>query len=172
MNVVLVGYRGTGKGMVGKHLAKRIGYKFIDTDDDLEEKAGMQIPEIFEKFGEEYFRGLETKAIKRACSKDQYVIATGGGAPMREENVKMMKKNGVVVLLTCSPEVIYSRIKGSKHRPALTNLGDEFKEIKSMLEKRNPTYHRVADFSTDNSVKTVEENADEIIQFLKSKKLI
>lgn len=169
MNVILIGYRGTGKGMVGKSLAKRINFKFLDIDDKIEESTRLKIPEIFERFGEKHFRNLETKTIEEACSRNKYVLATGGGAPMRKKNVRAMKKHGVLILLTCSPEVIYSRIKGDKHRPALTNLDNEFKEVVFMLKERNLTYHAVADFSTDTSEKSVEENVNEIVGFLKTK---
>tara|TARA_Y100000310_G_scaffold345136_2_gene462106 strand:- start:1316 stop:1855 length:540 start_codon:yes stop_codon:yes gene_type:complete len=169
LNIIIIGYRGTGKGAVGRLLAKKLGRRFLDTDYILEKNAAMDIPTIFEKLGEPKFRDFETEAVKEACSNETPVISTGGGAPMREENAKAMKKNGIVILLECVPEVIYSRIKGDPHRPALTDLNDEFKEIKVMLEKRNPIYHKIADFVTDTSHTEVTENVEEILEFLKKK---
>ncbi len=172
MNIWLIGYRGTGKGAVNRRLSKRIGFANIDVDDIVVAKSGMSIPQIFEKYGEPKFRELETEALKEVCTHDKCVVATGGGAPMKEKNVKTMKDCGTIILLTCSPEVIYKRIKGDTNRPALTDLNDEFKEINTMLEKRNPTYEAVSEFSTDTTSKNVEENVDEIVAFLKEKKYI
>jgi len=172
LNVILIGYRGAEKSATGKRIAKILGFKFVDTDNLIEQNAGLSIPEIFERFGEEHFRNLESKAIKEACSRDNHVIATGGGAPMRKENAANMKRNGIVILLNGSPEVIHSRISGDSNRPALTDLNDEFKEIKFMLEKRNPVYRALADFATDTSSKTIEENVSEIIAFLKERGVV
>ncbi len=169
MNIFLIGYRGTGKNAVGRALAERLGMQFIDTDRLIEEKAGMPIQEIFEKHGEPRFRAIESEAIKEASANEGRVVATGGGAPMRKENAEALKASGIVVLLECSPEVIYKRIKGDRHRPALTGIGSEFEEIKFMLAKRNPTYNSLADFVSDTTSKSIKENVDEIILFLKGK---
>jgi len=172
LNIVVIGYRGTGKNVIARTLAKKIGFSFLDTDKMVVKKTGLSIPEIFSQLGEPHFRDLETEAIKEACSNNNCVIATGGGAPTRKQNSDAMKENGIIVLLEAAPEVIYQRIKGDSNRPALTNLNDEFKEIKVMLEKRNPTYHSLANFVTDTSTKTVQQNVDEIISFLRKKGVV
>jgi len=172
LKIILIGYRGTGKNAVGKSLAEKIGFRFLDADKLIEEKAGMPIAEIFKRFGEQHFRDLETNAIKEICAKDNCVIATGGGAPVRKENAAAMRKNSIIVLLECSPQIIFKRIKGDASRPRLTELPNELKEIKFLLKQRNPIYHSLADFVTDAGKKSIEENVAEIIDFLRKKGLL
>jgi len=169
---VLIGYRGSGKTIIGRALAKRLGFSFVDTDAVVERDAKMKIPEIFSKLGEPRFRDLEAAAVAEACAKGNSVIATGGGAPMREESAGAMKKSGVVVFLECSPETIHSRIEGDSRRPALTDLGGGLQEIRLMLQKRDPTYRALADFVEDTGNKTVMQNVEGIIVFLRGRGLL
>ena len=169
MNIVIIGYRGTGKGAIARSLAKRIGYKFLDTDHMIMDKHLVNVSEIFQNHGEEHFRKLEEEAVREACSEENCVVGTGGGAPMDPKNAGVMKKNSIVIMLDCTPEVIHSRICGDPNRPSLTDLADEFSEIKFMLKKRLPIYRKLADFETDTTAKEIEENVDEIVKFLKKK---
>ncbi|MDP2974368.1 MAG: shikimate kinase, partial [Candidatus Diapherotrites archaeon] len=160
------------KNAVGKSLAEKTGLCFLDADKLIEEKAGMPIAQIFKRFGEPHFRQLETAVLKEICAKNNCVIATGGGAPVKKENAAAMRKNSIIVLLRCSPQIIFKRIKGDASRPPLTKLPDELQEIKFMLKQRNPVYRSLADFVTDAGKKSVEENVSEIIGFLKKKGLL
>ena len=98
-NIVLIGMPSCGKTTSGKLLAQELGKEFIDTDLEIVKKAGMQIPEIFEKFGEEYFRNLESEVIKELSVKQSLVIATGGGAVLRPENVDALRQNGKIIFI-------------------------------------------------------------------------
>ena len=111
MIIYLIGFMGVGKSTVGKGLSERLEYELIDTDELIEEKEGLSISSIFEKKGEDYFRELETDTIKELSSSDNIVVSCGGGIIKNEENVKLMKDSGRVILLTASPESIYERVK-------------------------------------------------------------
>ncbi len=102
MNVVITGFMCSGKTSVGKKLAEKLNFDFLDTDDLIENKVGMRITEIFEKYGEPYFRELETQIIKEVSEKDKLVISTGGGVVLREENVNNLRKNGVIINLVAN----------------------------------------------------------------------
>lgn len=166
-NIVLTGFMGTGKTFTGRALAKRLGTKFIDTDTLIEKEAGISISEIFEKFGEPHFRGLEREIVKRVSEEDGAVIAVGGGAIANQDNLADLKKRGIVICLTASPEVILSRIKKNSDRPLL-QVEDRIGKIRELLEKRAPYYER-ADFALDTDGKTPEQVADEIVEIVRRK---
>ena len=107
---------GTGKSTVGKQIANRLGWLFIDTDDLIEEKAGMSISNIFVKQGEAYFRALERQVIDNVCCGTGKVIATGGGAMTIEENVRRLQEGGTVICLTAEPDIILSRVRNNTDR--------------------------------------------------------
>lgn len=166
MNLILIGFRCTGKSSVGKAVAKQLGRRFVDIDDYIEEKEGKTIKEIFDKEGEIGFRRLEREAIKELCKMDNMVIATGGGAVMDEENIRNMKRNGYLVLLEAGPEAIYSRLmndaKSYNQRPNLTPKAP-FEEIKHLLEVRKPFYHNNADIVFDSSTESIDRISKKII---------
>ena len=159
---------GVGKTVVGKKLAKQLGLKYIDTDDLIEKMKKRSIKDIFKKKGEPYFRDLETEVLKTLQEYDNFVISTGGGIVMREENVKILKGIGPLVLLWAEPEVVYERIKEEKQRPLL-QVPDPREEINKILARRKPVYQGAADFMADTSSLKVEEAVKEIVQWLKSK---
>ena len=99
MSVILIGMPSSGKSTVGKILAERLGRAFVDTDELVREKAGMQIPEIFEKYGEDYFRELEARAVSEIAAQTSSVIATGGGGPLRASNTRALKQKGRIIFL-------------------------------------------------------------------------
>src|SRR3972149_7672422 len=113
-NIVLVGFMGTGKSVVGKKLAKVLKRELVDTDKLIEKKAGKPIPDIFSENGEPYFRELESKVIEDISKKEKCIIITGGGVVLREENITNLKKNGVIICLNASPKIIYERVKHDK----------------------------------------------------------
>jgi len=106
MNIILTGFMGTGKSIVSRKLVKRLGMSYLDTDELIEEREGIKISAIFQKKGEKYFRQLETQVIKEVASLDNYVISSGGGVVLREENMTALKKNGFIICLSASPEVM------------------------------------------------------------------
>ena len=134
-NIVLIGYMGAGKTTVGKALAKKLGYEFIDTDLYIEAQEGMTIPDIFEKKGEAYFRTLETNVIKELREKTHCVIATGGGLPLRKENSDLLKEVGTVYYLMADADTTYARVKHCTNRPLL-QCDDPYTKIQAMMKER------------------------------------
>jgi len=168
MNIVLTGMMCTGKTVVGEKLAQRLNMKYISTDDVIEKDVGMPIPKIFKKRGEPYFRDAETKVVKCVAMLDNFVIDTGGGVVQKSENMEELERNGVIICLTASPEVILRRTSKTDYRPLL-NVNDAESEIKKLLNKRKRFYKRCSRM-IDTSNKGIEEVADEIIKFLSERK--
>lgn len=166
-NIVLTGFMGTGKTEVGKILAQRVGYTFLDADSIIEQEQKMAIIEIFQRFGEPYFRDIETDVIRRLSERDKVVISTGGGAVLRQENMDNLRKKGIIVCLTASPETILKRTSNERSRPLL-QVEDPLKKIKELLEFRKPYYER-SDIMIDTEGKSPLEVAEEIIERIKGR---
>ena len=169
MNVVITGFMCSGKTSVGKKLAEKLNFDFLDTDDLVENKVGMRITEIFEKYGEPYFRELEAQIIKEVSEKNKLVISTGGGVVLREENVNNLRKNGVIINLVAKPETIYERLKKQPGIRPLLNKPNPLEEIKKLLEYRE-RYYKNCDFRIETDNLSVEEIVEKILNFLKTKK--
>lgn len=164
-NIVLIGFMGSGKSTVSAYLKKVFGMDVVEMDQVIEEEQGMRISEIFEKYGEEYFRNLETQLLIDMQSKHNVIISCGGGVAMRERNVVEMKKNGKVVLLQADPETILNRVKDSEERPLLNgNKNVEF--IASLMEERRQKYEAAADITVRTDGKSVSEICGEIMEKL------
>jgi|YNPNPStandDraft_1061719.scaffolds.fasta_scaffold150716_1 shikimate dehydrogenase len=168
MNIILIGFMGVGKSAVGHLLAKELKMSFLDTDELIEKTEGRTIAEIFKTEGEEYFRNLETEVLETLQDYDHFVLSTGGGMVLREENVSLLKAMGPLILLWAPPEVVWERVKNETHRPLL-NVPDPLAEIKKILEFRTPIYERVADLKVDTSGKSIDVVAQEILTWLKSR---
>lgn len=163
-NIFLVGFMGAGKTTVGRILARKLGYRYCDADKVIETKAGKTVSDIFSAFGEEYFRDLESETLYSLAGKTKQVIATGGGAVVREENREAMKKGGVTIYLKAPMSVIWERVRHSKTRPLL-NVDDPFDAAEELLRKRAPFYE-TADITIDTENLTPEEAASEIMKKL------
>lgn len=152
-NIILVGYMGCGKTTVGKNLARICEMAFLDTDELIEEQQGRTISEIFATDGEAFFRDMETQALKEMLErkKEGFVISTGGGMPVREENRELLKQLGKVFYLKAEPETIYERVKGDTKRPLL-QCENPLNRIQEMLAQREPAYEE-----TSHHVITVDE---------------
>ncbi len=166
-NIILAGFMATGKTTVGKKLALRIGRSFIDTDRVVEDMTGLKIDQIFEQFGEPYFRELESEII---TGLDRYpagslVVATGGGVLLSEANRIRLKKTGLLILLTASPHDIMKRSGKTGIRPLLKGP-DIPGKIKKLLEERRQ-YYNCCDLSIDTSGKTASQIVREIEEKLK-----
>jgi len=161
-NIILVGFMGTGKSVVGKKLSGILKRVLVDTDKLIEEKAGKPIPEIFSEDGEEHFRDLESEVAKEVSKKKNCVIITGGGIVLREDNILTLRKNGILICLEASPEAIYERVRNDKYRPLL-QVENPLQKIKDMLEYRKIFYDE-ADYFIDTSELTINEVVDEVIK--------
>ncbi len=143
-------------------MARILKVKFIDVDNLIEQEEKKKISRIFKEKGEEYFRNCEYKIIKKISCLDNCVISAGGGAILEVENVFNLKKKGVIICLSASPEIIYERIKSGKDRPLL-QVKNPLKKIKTLLEIRK-LYYKQADIFIETSNLTVEEVAVKILQ--------
>lgn len=154
-NVVLIGYRGSGKSSVGVLLAEMLNVPFIDTDAVIAAEAGMSITDVFASEGEEGFRRRESQVIVRVAQTVPSVLSVGGGAVLNDENMSHLGSTGTVIWLTATPEVLFSRITAdadsSTSRPDLTPCGG-IAEVRAVLSARAPIYRRWADatFSSDD----------------------
>lgn len=164
-NIFLIGFMGAGKTSVSKCLAKKKGMDVIEMDDMISEREGMSVSEIFKTFGEERFRNDETGLIREMAGRKNTVISCGGGAPLRTENVIAMKKSGLVVLLTASPETVLKRVYPSHERPILEGHKNvDF--IRNLMEKRKERYLQAADLIIDTDNKSIDLVATEIAEKL------
>lgn len=141
-NIVLIGMSGVGKSVKGRFLAKNMGWRFLDTDKMISDEMGMTIEEIFEKYGEPYFREKEKEILRAAMSGENTVISTGGGIILDPENVKLMKEQGIVFFLHGSIDSIASNIESSSiARPLLAGDGELRDRIERLYRSREALYY-------------------------------
>ena len=166
MNIILIGYRCSGKTSVGERLARELAWGFVDTDVWLTEKAGRSVRSMVEDDGWEGFRRMEKDAIQEVCGRDNAVIATGGGAVLDPANVAVMQKSGHTVWLKVSPQIVRQRMTRDENtddlRPSLTSKG-LYDEIVEVLKERTPLYEMAMDIAIDTDHKAIDEIVDEII---------
>ena len=169
--LILIGYRATGKTTLARLLAARLNALWYDSDLLIESRAGKSIARIFAEDGEPAFRDWEAEEIEKIIldsqqAKQQIVLATGGGAILRESTRLFLKKHGFVVWLTASKETIYRRMvqdaTTAERRPDLTNLPAE-EEIAFLLEKRKPFYNETANLIVDTENKSLESLVETIL---------
>ncbi len=173
MNVLLIGFMGAGKTTVGKLLAERLGYQFVDTDDLIVQRAGKTIPRIFAEDGEARFRELETEVIRSLAGCQRHVIALGGGAVKREGNLPLLKAAGPIVYLAASPEELARRIHAMPGTRPLID-GDSAKKtlpeveerVRELLAERLPLYERAADVVIETTGLTAEEVCQRMVGWL------
>jgi len=163
MNIILIGFMGSGKSTLGVRLSYRMRQPFLDTDKYIEKNEGRSISEIFASDGEEAFRRIETETLIKMINGNlkDHVISTGGGMPINPANWDYMKKLGVVVWLRIQPETVMKRLEGDKTRPLLQGEDPQTK-IRSLMEYRAPIYSECADIIVDVDNKPVERIMDEI----------
>ncbi|MDL1955941.1 MAG: shikimate kinase AroL [Candidatus Desulfofervidus auxilii] len=159
-NIILIGFRATGKTTIGKLLAQKLNKPFIDTDILIEKRAGKTIAEIVKEEGWSGFRKREKMIIKELAEKEDIVLALGGGAILDAENVECLKKNGIFIWLKAKPETILKRLyqdkKTTSQRPSLTGKSLDA-EINQILKERLPIYENIADISIDTDKMLPEE---------------
>ena len=162
-NIFLVGPMGAGKSAVGRQLARTLHLTFMDSDDEIESRTGVDIPFIFEKEGEAGFRKREAAAIDDLTKIDGVVLATGGGAIADPESRSRLGGRGFVVYLYTTVEQQFARTNRGRERPLLEN-GDRRAILESLLEQRDPLYREIADLVVDTDGRKVHSVANEIIQ--------
>lgn len=161
-NIVLTGFMGTGKTEVGKILSQRLGYNLIDVDSEIEKEQKMTITEIFKQHGETMFREVESDIIKRFSEIENAVLSVGGGAVLKQENINNLRKKGIIICLTASPETIFKRISNNDDRPLL-KVKNPLQKIKELLDLRR-SYYEKADVIIDTESKSPTNVADEILK--------
>ena len=163
MRIVLIGPMGSGKSSIGKILAKKIDFKFIDTDKLIEIQEGIKIKEIFNSKGERYFRDLEVKVLEKTLTTQNAVIATGGGIVQRQKNRLLLENEKNVFFLNSSVNRQFERTKDSDKRPLL-NKGDNLKTLSELYKRRLPHYENVSRYEIEMDDKTSEEIVEQIIK--------
>ncbi|MEC4675459.1 MAG: shikimate kinase [Nitrospirota bacterium] len=159
-NLVLTGFMGTGKTAVGRELSRMLDMKIVNIDTEIELSRKMTINEIFKNYGEEYFRNIETGLIKKFSEMENIIISTGGGAVLREENMELLRRNGVIFCLNASPATIFERTGRSGDRPLL-KVDDPMAKIKELLDFRRPYYEK-AGITIETDDRTPLQIAEEI----------
>jgi shikimate kinase len=164
MNLVLIGYRGTGKSAVAALLSEKLSMTAICLDEEIESDARLSIPEIVEQHGWTWFRDLESKLTSKFSAMDELILDTGGGVILRDDNVSSLARNGRVCWLKASVETIAARIEHSSNRPSLTGEKSFLDEIEQVLAERTPLYRAAAHHEIDTDALSLEEVADAVIQ--------
>ena len=164
MNLILCGMMGAGKTTIGIKLAEKTGRRWYDTDGLIVDRHG-KISDIFEYYGEEHFRNLETEIAKELAAQDGLVISTGGGLVLKKENDKILQENGKIIFLRASLPTLAARLKVDGTRPLLQTSTESIRErLERLLAERTPVYEGVADYIVDVDGKSPEMIADEIIK--------
>ena len=164
-NIVLIGFMGSGKTSIGTKLGRAFSYEFLDSDAQIEEEQQKTINDIFAEQGETAFRDMETELLKRLTEKqEKFVLGTGGGMPMREENVALLKQIGLVVFLKAGQEELIKRLTNDTTRPLLA-AGDIRDKVENLYAKRLPVYEAAADYILETDGKSFYEIIKEIEEF-------
>ncbi|MCL7420409.1 MAG: shikimate kinase AroK [Methylobacter sp.] len=166
-NIYLIGLMGAGKTTIGRQLAKALKLPFYDSDKAIEESTGVDIPTIFEFEGEDGFRDREQKMIQQLTQKKGIVLATGGGAVLREQNRKLLKENGFIVYLQCSVERILERTRRDSQRPLL-QIENPKERLESLFAQREPLYLSCADYKIDTGVMQSKTVVNHILEKYRS----
>lgn len=161
-NIVLIGFMGSGKTSIGMKLARVFSYEFFDSDKQIEEEQQKTINDIFAEQGEAAFRDMETELLKRLEEKqEKFVLGTGGGMPMREENTALLKQIGFVIFLKAGQEELIKRLTNDTTRPLLV-AGDIRDKVENLYAKRLPVYEAAADYVLETDGKSFYEMIKEI----------
>ncbi len=168
MNIVLIGYRGSGKSTVAGILENLTGMRKISTDAMIEGRVGMTISEFVKKNGWEEFRNVEEDVIKEVSRMDKSIIDTGGGVVLRESNITALRENGKIFFLKADPKILAERIKQENTRPPLIEGKKPWEEIEEVLKERMPLYKKAADYTIDTGKISPEKVADKIIKIFKN----
>lgn len=163
-NIILIGPSGIGKTTVASYISQFYGFSHLDTDLLIQDAANMNISEIFNIYGEEYFRKLENKVVEGIANKSRLVISTGGGIVLNNNNVKLLKQDGIIFLLDGKVETIIRNLRKSKgKRPLVGNEDNWIQNVKRMYLDRFMLYKSPAEYTINVDCKDVEEISKEIL---------
>ncbi len=166
MNIYLIGFMGAGKSTIAELLCDRLHMELVEMDERIVKEQGMPITGIFEKYGEDHFREIESALVRTIAEEGNTVVSCGGGVVIRPENTQEMKRSGKIVYLTAKPETIFERVRYSKDRPILNgNMNVEY--IAQLMEKRRALYEAAADITVATDGRTKKEICDEIAEKIK-----
>jgi shikimate kinase len=171
-NVVFIGFMAVGKTSVAKEVARRLGKGYVSTDELIVNKVNKSISKIFEENGERFFRELEKDAVKEASMMENVVIDCGGGVILHEENVKELKRSGIIFFLYATPETIFKRSLNELGVRPLLGKTFSLDDVKRLLEKRMPLYLDAADYIVDTTDCNVEAVAEKVVSVLKGDGII
>lgn len=156
---------GSGKSTVGRHLARSLGLPFLDTDHEIERREGQSVRAIFDARGEAAFRDLEGSVVAELCGSPPKVLATGGGAVLREANRAELRQAGTVVYLRSTPEELFRRLRHDTQRPLL-QVDDPLRKLRELFRQRDPLYRRTAHFVIETGRPTVHHLVNMILSQL------
>ena len=160
-NIVLIGFMGSGKSTIGRMVAQRLAFRFVDTDRLIIERAGMPISDIFARDGEAHFRDLETSVLESLANLRHSVISTGGGVVVREGNRALLREAGFVVELTANPDVLFERVARNTKRPLL-QTDDPRATVRELFTVRRPLYEATAHLRLDTSALSRSEAVERV----------
>ena len=168
MKLIIIGPMASGKSVVGKKLSKRMGLNFFDTDEQIEQKAGVTISWIFDVEGEEKFRDRESEILSTIIKEDNCIISTGGGIVLREENRSLLKK-GTGIYLKTSIQSQLERTMNDKERPLLQNIDTKEEALREIAKLRNPIYESCSEITIEET-NSPNDAVDKIVEKLKNMK--
>ncbi len=169
MKIILIGFMGVGKTVIGKKLAKKLNIRWVDIDEEIEKREQKSIENIFEVYGEGYFRILENNLLKELVNQDNIVISTGGGILKKEENYSILKNEENVVFLDANVDTIIKNLSSNKdeinRRPLLKTSINLYKTIENLLYERYEKYISVSNFKIDTNDKNIDEVVSQILVY-------
>ena len=164
-NVILIGFMGTGKTTVARRIAEKTGYDIKEMDEMIENDMGMSVAQIFQDYGEPYFRDLESDMAQRVAASERVVISCGGGTVLRRKNVDALRSSGSIVLLRAKPETVLERVKKNGDKRPLLSRYQSRGYISWLMKKRSDIYADAADYIINVDGRTADDIADEIIEY-------
>lgn len=164
-NVILIGFMGTGKTTVARRIAEKTGYDIKEMDEMIENDMGMSVAQIFQDYGEPYFRDLESDMAQRVAASERVVISCGGGTVLRRKNVDALRSSGSIVLLRAKPETVLERVKKNGDKRPLLSKYQSRGYISWLMKKRSDIYADAADYIINVDGRTADDIADEIIEY-------
>ncbi len=172
-NIVLIGMRGSGKTTVAKMLSKKLGWDFLELDEEIAKKAGIPIADMVATHGWDYFRDRESEIVESAAAKDTSVISTGGGVVMRDKNIIALKRKGICIFLNASLSTLFTHVGGEGSKlPRLTGKRSMHDEMEEIFNMRQPVYEKAADETIDTEKLSLDDVVEEIVKRLTLRKLV